>query len=102
MVLMTRVDSSTLPNKTTLTLACFSLDYYLREQIVEFNKNSDEYRIVVKDYAEYNTDDDYSAGLTKLNTEIMSGVIPDMMITTNPAGRPLRGEGRIGRPLYVY
>ena len=83
MVLMTRVDSSTLPNKTTLTLACFSLDYYLREQIVEFNKNSDEYRIVVKDYAEYNTDDDYSAGLTKLNTEIMSGVIPDMMITTN-------------------
>ena len=37
----------------------------------------------VKDYSEFNTNDDYSAGLTKLNTEIMSGVIPDMFLTEN-------------------
>ena len=83
LVLMTRVDASTLPEKTVLTLACFYLDYQMRGRIVEFNKNSDSYRIVVKDYSEYNTDEDYTAGITKLNTEIMSGVIPDMFLTDN-------------------
>lgn len=38
---------------------------------------------MVKDYSEFNTNDDYSAGLTKLNTEIMSGVIPDIFLTEN-------------------
>ena len=83
LVLMTRVDASTLPEKTVLTLACFYMDYNVQSKVVEFNKNSDEYRIVVKDYSEYRTDDDWSAGLTKLNTEIMSGVIPDMFLTDN-------------------
>ncbi len=83
LVLMERVDASTLPEKTVLTLACFYMDYTVQQQIVEFNKTNDSYRIVVKDYSEFNTDDDYSAGLTKLNTEIMSGVIPDMFLTEN-------------------
>lgn len=83
LVLMERVDASSLPEKTVLTLACFYLDYNIQQKIVDFNKTSDAYRIVVKDYSEFNTNDDYSAGLTKLNTEIMSGVIPDMFLTEN-------------------
>ena len=83
LVMMERVDASSLPEKTVLTLACFYLDYNIQQQIVDFNKTSDAYRIVVKDYSEFNTNDDYSAGLTKLNTEIMSGVIPDMFLTEN-------------------
>ena len=83
LVMMERVDASSLPEKTVLTLACFYLDYNIQQKIVDFNKTSDAYRIVVKDYSEFNTNDDYSAGLTRLNTEIMSGVIPDMFLTEN-------------------
>ena len=67
------------PQKTELTLACFWLNYDLRSQIVLFNKTNADYRIVVKDYAEYSSDGDPSAGLTKLNTEIISGNAPDLI-----------------------
>ena len=59
------------------------LDWNLRSRIIEFNKKNNEYRIKVKDYSEYATDDDYDAGLTKLNTEIISGNVPDMIYTAN-------------------
>ena len=80
-VVLTRVDASSVKQKTELTLACFDLDYNLRSQIVKFNKNNSDYRIVVKAYSEFATEDDYTAGLTKLNTEIISGNVPDLMMT---------------------
>ena len=80
-VVLTRVDASSVKQKTELTLACFDLDYNLRSQIVKFNKNNSDYRIVVKDYSELATEDDYTAGLTKLNTEIISGNVPDLIMT---------------------
>ena len=80
-VVLTRVDASSVKQKTELTLACFGLDYNLRSQIVKFNKNNSDYRIVVKDYSELATEDDYTAGLTKLNTEIISGNVPDLIMT---------------------
>ena len=87
LVVLTRVEASQVHNKTILTLACMGLDWDLRSRIVEFNKNSEDARIVVKDYSEYSTEEDYYAGLTKLNTEILSGVIPDMFSTN---GLPMR------------
>ena len=80
-ILLSRVDAATLPEKTTLTLACMYMDYNLRSQIVNFNRRNSQYRIVVKDYSEYNTEDDYNAGLTKLTTEIASGAMPDILVT---------------------
>lgn len=80
-ILLSRVDAATLPEKTTLTLACMYMDYNLRSQIVNFNRRNSQYRIVVKDYSEYNTEDDYNAGLTKLATEIASGAMPDILVT---------------------
>lgn len=79
LVVLNRVDASSIQKKTELTLACFGLDYNLRSQIVKFNRSRADYRIVVKDYSEYATDDDYNAGLTKLNTEIISGNVPDLI-----------------------
>ena len=43
---------------------------------------------MVKDYAEYSSDGDPSAGLTKLNTEIISGNAPDLI--ANDMTMPLR------------
>lgn len=65
--------------KKELTLASQFLGYELRSAVTAFNRKSDDVRIVVKDYSEYNTEEDYSAGLTKLQTEIMAGNCPDII-----------------------
>ena len=79
LAILTEADASELPERTTLTFATVSLDYDTRGQIIEFNRASDKYRIEIKDYSEYATGGDYQAALTKLNTEINSGVVPDIL-----------------------
>lgn len=79
LIVMTRVDAASVVNKTVLTFACMYLDWNMRDAIVKFNRASNTHRIVVRDYSEYNTDDDYTAGIQKLNTEMLSGKLPDMI-----------------------
>lgn len=83
LIVLHRVDASEIKEKKVLTLACMYLDWDLRSMIVEYNKTNDEYRINVVDYSEYATDDDYNAGVTKLTTEIISGSVPDIFLTSN-------------------
>ena len=49
-------------------------------RVVEFNKNSTEYRINIKDYGMYDTMDDYTQGMNRLNADIVAGNVPDIMI----------------------
>ncbi len=93
LVVLTRVDPASLPQKTTLRLACMWLDWNLREKIVEFNRESQTHRIIVDDYSQYATQDDYQAGLTKLNTEIISGKVPDIFCTTDLPIRQYAAQG---------
>ena len=65
--------------KKELTVATQYLSWELRNAIIAFNRSSDSVRVVAKDYSEYNTEEDYSAGLTKLQTEIMAGNCPDII-----------------------
>lgn len=81
LVFLTKTDASNVKPKTVLTLACMYTDWDLRSRVVEFNKNNEDYRIIIKDYSQYATNDDNNAGLTKLNTEILSGQIPDLLYT---------------------
>ena len=76
---LVRTPRSEVPQKHVLTLATIWTDYNLKKQILKFNKTNPDYRIEVSDYSEFNTDGDYNAGTTKLNTEIISGRIPDMI-----------------------
>ncbi len=80
LALCTYVDPADIPDKEIISLACHYLDYYLRKRIIEFNKESEQYRILVKDYSSYDTAEDYNAGITKLNNDILSGQIPDILI----------------------
>lgn len=66
-----------------LTMAVVDLDWDLRAAIKRFNRSNTQYRIVVKDYSEYNTDDDWTAGRQKLSTEIISGDVPDILACDN-------------------
>ena len=65
--------------KELLTLAALYVDYQVERAIIDFNRRSQSVRIQVKDYSEYNTDEDYNAGITKLQTEIMAGKVPDIL-----------------------
>ncbi len=76
-----KVDPSTIKDKKTLTLGCFYTSSDLRKDIINFNKTSDEYRIVVVDYSQYDSENDWDAGTTKFNTDIVSGNAPDIIVS---------------------
>ena len=87
--------------KTVLTLATQYVNWNDRDTIIKFNRNSDKYRIEVLDYSEYNTEEDYEAGLTKLKTEIMAGNLPDIICLNGLDGSLLSAKGLIV-DLYPY
>ena len=70
------VDASTLPQMTEITVAgsVYAVNSMLEYQAVKFNMENQKYRIVIKKY----NDEDY---VTKLNNDITSGNIPDILIT---------------------
>lgn len=93
LAILTEQDASVLADRTTLTFATMYLSYDLRERIIDFNKSQLNYRIEIRDYSEFNTADDYTAGLTKLNTEIIAGQVPDILDTS---GLTIRQYGANG------
>ena len=93
LAVLTETDASVLKDKTILTYATQYLGYDERNKIIDFNKKSDKYRIEIKDYSEFNTAEDYQAGLTKLNTEIAAGNVPDIL---NVSGLPIHQYGAKG------
>ncbi len=93
LVTLTEQPASVWNDRTTLTYATMYLGYDTREKIIEFNKSQSDYRIVIRDYSEFNTADDYNAGLTKLNTEIIAGQVPDIL---DASGLPINRYGANG------
>ncbi len=93
LAILTETDASTLPEKTHLTYACQYLGYDDKNKIIQFNKSSDKYRIDIQDYSQFNTEEDYNAGLTQLNTDIGAGKVPDILSTS---GLPLTRYGGAG------
>lgn len=101
LVILTKVPASSLAQKTVLTLATQNLSYNIRSEIVHFNRTSPDYRIEVLDYAEYNTEADSSAGVTKLNTEILAGNVPDILDLSGLNGDQLGARGLLA-DLYPF
>lgn len=89
------------PQKEVLTLACLGMPVDLQSAVVRFNRSSNV-RVNVIDYAAlYQTEDDFSAGQTKLTTEIMSGTMPDILALQNMPYRQLAAKGLL-EDLYPY
>lgn len=77
----TKLDPSEVKEKKILTLAMAYTDWGIRSEVIKFNKNNDEYRISIQDYSSmYATEADYNAGITRLNTDIVSGKVPDILL----------------------
>lgn len=80
-VKFTKVDPKDVKDKKQITLATVYTNWQIRQEVVEFNKSNDEYRINILDYNSlYGTDEDYMAGINKLNTDIVSGKVPDILV----------------------
>lgn len=75
-----KIPAEEVKDKVELVLGCYYLDHKIKQKLIEFNKNSDQYKINILDYSQYDTMQDYSQGMTRLNTDIVAGKIPDVMI----------------------
>ena len=77
----TKVPPEEVKEKQLVTLAMAYTDWRVRTAVVKFNKADENYRISIQDYSSlYGTDEDYQAGLTRLNTDIVSGKVPDILL----------------------
>ena len=83
LLLCSPVDPATLAQRKTLTIACLNMDYDLRQEILKFNKSQQDVRITINDYSQYMDENGYQSALTKLNTEILSGKVPDLFMTNS-------------------
>ena len=102
LVTVSKVPASSVPQKQPVTMAVMYLDFNVQDMIIDYNRHSDQYRIEVLDYSEYGTDaDGKSIGATKLNTEILSGNVPDILCLNGLNYRQLAHKG-ILEDLYPY
>lgn len=81
--IFTKVNPEDIKDKHILVLAGFYIDYATKNRIVEFNKSNENYRVVIKEYQQYSTNEDYMAGYTQLNNDIISGGMPDILVVDN-------------------
>ncbi len=100
---LTKVPADTLPKKEIITVAQLEYypDYQLSNSMVRFNRSHDNVRLEYKDYTEYNTPDDSSAGMTKFMTEVMAGTLPDILPTSQLPYKQLASKGLL-EDLYPY
>ena len=93
---------STASQKTVITLATPWLDFEKRANVLRFNRTSEEYHIELLDYSVYNTGEEWNAGLTKLENDLLSGAIaPDIIDLASLNIEKLAANG-ILEDLYPY
>lgn len=74
-IYLTKKPAAEVTQKETLTLGSMYVDTNVKKNVIQFNKTNEKYRIEVKEYAT----DDWEAGLSQLNNEIVSGNGPDII-----------------------
>ena len=100
LVTVKKVPYDSVPHKENLSMAVLYLDYNVQDMIVDFNRSNDKYRVEIVDYSEA-SDGDWQAAAEKLNTEIMSGKVPDIFCLNGLNYTQLASKG-ILEDLYPY
>ena len=79
---LTKMTNTGQSEKTIITLATMSA-WNIRDTIVRFNSTNPNYYIQVTEYSNIgDSEEEYRAGLMRLNTEIISGRLPDILDLT--------------------
>lgn len=76
---LTKKKGSEVTEKKIITYGTLYLDYFVRKDIIEFNRTNQEYRIEVKEYVTENSMEGYGSGQEQMNTDIISGKGPDII-----------------------
>jgi len=79
----TKVPPEEVADKINIVLAGSYIDWDVKNRVISFNRSNEKYRITMMDYSIYNSNDDWTAGVTRLNTDIASGRIPDILSITS-------------------
>lgn len=77
--LLSPVDPSELVKKGELVLATVGESNAVKVAVADFNRENSEYAVVIKDYSDGGAYDTKTA-ITRLNTDIISGKCPDLML----------------------
>ncbi|MDR0906273.1 MAG: extracellular solute-binding protein, partial [Oscillospiraceae bacterium] len=101
-VLLTPDPDASLGNKAIITLGTLYRDQAIASQVMRFNKASTTARIMITDYSQYNTNEDYTAGMTRLDTDILAGRAPDILSLTNGIQASKYSAKGVFEDLYPY
>ncbi|MBQ4136593.1 MAG: extracellular solute-binding protein, partial [Clostridia bacterium] len=93
--------------KYLITLGALYMNYNIRNQVFEFNRNNDEYRIVLKDYSEgiqYGEDSEYTYedAVAKMNGDIAAGNVPDLFVCSQELPFDSYASKGLFEDLYKY
>lgn len=81
MGIFTYVDPADVPDRSVLVLAGTYISDKVMQRVVEFNRSNEQYRIVVKNVEEYDSDETLAAGIAEITNGIFSGDMPDILVT---------------------
>jgi hypothetical protein len=77
---LTKVNPEDIPDKEVIILGQNGIWGNTTTMIRKFNKTNEKYRIVIRDYSQFATMEDYNTSYTQMNNDIISGNIPDILI----------------------
>ncbi len=77
LAVLTKKNRAEVPEKTVLTYGTTYIPYFAKADVVAFNKQSDKYRIEIKDYSE--GDKDYETIVSLWSADMSSGNGPDII-----------------------
>lgn len=79
-VLLSRVPDEEVVPKIVISMGMVYTNYELRRAVIAYNRQSNDYRITIKSYEQYNTPENYDGGLTRFNNDLIAGDIPDLIV----------------------
>ena len=83
LALLTPTDAAALPQKRTLTFGVIGISGEQRAAVANFNRESEDCYITVRDYLDENAGEDrFDTAKTRFLTDIMTGNCPDIVSTT--------------------
>jgi len=74
-------EPAVVPDKSVLVLAGVCISDSIMQRVVDFNRNNDQYRIVVRNVVEYDSEKELAAGIAEMTESIFSGNMPDILVT---------------------
>lgn len=101
LVSLEKTERNSTSEKEVLTLASISPTVELCDAVVKFNRESENCRVELKNYYELVGETSYDDAITKLNTELAAGNVPDLLDLSDLPYNRLAAMGLL-EDLYPY